>query len=170
MLRHVFQTSNELTMSVSGTGSAGMETCVVNLIEPGDRMLVCVNGVFGGKDLTEGAFDLRHLGTAASCHISHPTAKDPIHADQHPVARLDEIDDARLHPSTAGAADRHRQLVAGLENLPQHRLDFVHHFQKVRVEMPDRWCPECGEYRRSNVARSRSHQNPTRWTQRSRHN
>ncbi len=49
MLRSVFQTTNELTMSVSGTGSAGMETCVVNLIEPGDRMLVCVNGVFGGR-------------------------------------------------------------------------------------------------------------------------
>jgi len=49
MLRAVFQTSNELTMAVSGTGSAGMETCVVNLIEPGDRMVVCVNGVFGGR-------------------------------------------------------------------------------------------------------------------------
>lgn len=47
MLRAVFLTQNELTLAVSGTGSAGMETCVVNLIEPGDRMLVCVNGVFG---------------------------------------------------------------------------------------------------------------------------
>jgi alanine-glyoxylate transaminase/serine-glyoxylate transaminase/serine-pyruvate transaminase len=49
MLRQVFRTTNELTMSVSGTGSAGMEACVVNLIEPGDRMLVGVNGVFGGR-------------------------------------------------------------------------------------------------------------------------
>ena len=49
MLRQVFRTSNELTLAVSGTGSAGMETCVVNLIEPGDKMLVCVNGVFGGR-------------------------------------------------------------------------------------------------------------------------
>src|SRR5262245_35093372 len=49
MLRQVFRTKNELTLAVSGTGSAGMETCVVNLIEPGDRMLVCVNGVFGGR-------------------------------------------------------------------------------------------------------------------------
>jgi len=49
MLRHVFRTTNELTLAVSGTGSAGMETCVVNLIEPGDRMVVCVNGVFGGR-------------------------------------------------------------------------------------------------------------------------
>ena len=49
MLQAVFQTKNELTLAVSGTGSAGMETCVVNLIEPGDAMLVCVNGVFGGR-------------------------------------------------------------------------------------------------------------------------
>ena len=49
MLRQVFQTTNELTLAVSGTGSSGMETCVVNLIEPGDRMIVCVNGVFGGR-------------------------------------------------------------------------------------------------------------------------
>src|SRR5712671_2123052 len=49
MLRQVFRTKNRLTFPVSGTGMAGMETCVVNLIEPGDRMLVCVNGVFGQR-------------------------------------------------------------------------------------------------------------------------
>lgn len=49
MLQAVFQTANKLTLAVSGTGSAGMETCVVNLIEPGDRMLVCVAGVFGQR-------------------------------------------------------------------------------------------------------------------------
>ena len=49
MLRQVFQTKNPLTFPVSGTGSAGMETCVVNLIEPSDRMVVCVNGVFGQR-------------------------------------------------------------------------------------------------------------------------
>ena len=47
MLQQVFQTSNKLTLAVSGTGSSGMETCVVNLIEPGDKMLVCIAGVFG---------------------------------------------------------------------------------------------------------------------------
>src|SRR5579871_6122620 len=49
MLRQVFSTKNELTLAVSGTGSCGMEACVVNLIEPGDRMIVGVNGVFGGR-------------------------------------------------------------------------------------------------------------------------
>ncbi len=49
MLRQVFATQNPLTFAVSGTGSAGMETCVANLIEPGDTMIVGVNGVFGGR-------------------------------------------------------------------------------------------------------------------------
>ena len=49
LLRYAFQTTNKLTLAISGTGSAGMETVVVNLIEPGDRMLVCINGVFGAR-------------------------------------------------------------------------------------------------------------------------
>src|SRR5262249_5533851 len=49
MLRRVFHTANTLTFPVSGTVMAGMETCVGNLIEPGDRMVVCVNGVFGQR-------------------------------------------------------------------------------------------------------------------------
>lgn len=55
MLRSVFQTKNEMTFPVSGTGSAGMEFCFVNLIEPGDEVLICINGVFGMRmaDLAE---------------------------------------------------------------------------------------------------------------------
>ncbi len=49
LLRYAFQTSNELTMPISGPGTAGMETCVVNLVEPGDKVIVCQNGVFGGR-------------------------------------------------------------------------------------------------------------------------
>jgi len=49
LLRHVFQTGNELTLPISGTGSAGMETCVLNALEPGDAALICVNGVFGAR-------------------------------------------------------------------------------------------------------------------------
>ena len=49
MLRQVFQTNNEMTLAISGTGSAGMEAAVCNLVEPGDEMIVCVNGVFGGR-------------------------------------------------------------------------------------------------------------------------
>ena len=49
LIRFVFQTANPLTIPVSGTGSAGMETCFVNLVEPGDEVVVCVNGVFGTR-------------------------------------------------------------------------------------------------------------------------
>ncbi len=49
LLQNTFLTGNEMTFAVSGTGSAGMEICVVNLIEPGDSMLVCINGVFGSR-------------------------------------------------------------------------------------------------------------------------
>jgi len=49
LLQYAFQTKNELTLPVSAPGSAGMETCFVNLIEPGDKVIVCQNGVFGGR-------------------------------------------------------------------------------------------------------------------------
>ncbi len=49
LLRFVFQTKNYLTLPMSGTGSAGMETVMVNLIEPGDSVIVCVCGVFGER-------------------------------------------------------------------------------------------------------------------------
>jgi alanine-glyoxylate transaminase/serine-glyoxylate transaminase/serine-pyruvate transaminase len=49
LLKYAFKTDNELTMPVSAPGSAGMETCFVNLIEPGDKVIVCQNGVFGGR-------------------------------------------------------------------------------------------------------------------------
>jgi alanine-glyoxylate transaminase/serine-glyoxylate transaminase/serine-pyruvate transaminase len=49
MLRGLFRTKNPMTFAVSGTGSAGMEATVVNLVEPGDSMVVCVNGVFGAR-------------------------------------------------------------------------------------------------------------------------
>ncbi|MBF6571511.1 MAG: alanine--glyoxylate aminotransferase family protein [Candidatus Binataceae bacterium] len=49
LLRDLFQTANDLTFPVSGTGSAGMETAIANLIEPGDKAIVGVNGVFGGR-------------------------------------------------------------------------------------------------------------------------
>ena len=48
-LRHVFQTQNRLTHATPGTGTSGMEACVVNLLEPGDSVLVCVHGYFGDR-------------------------------------------------------------------------------------------------------------------------
>ena len=49
LLQYAFMTENALTMPVSAPGSAGMETCFANLVEPGDKVIVCINGVFGGR-------------------------------------------------------------------------------------------------------------------------
>ena len=49
LLQYAFQTRNALTIPVSAPGSAGMETCFVNLVESGDKVVVCQNGVFGGR-------------------------------------------------------------------------------------------------------------------------
>jgi len=49
LLQYAFRTTNPLTIPVSGPGSAGMEAAFVNLVEPGDTVIVCINGVFGGR-------------------------------------------------------------------------------------------------------------------------
>jgi alanine-glyoxylate transaminase/serine-glyoxylate transaminase/serine-pyruvate transaminase len=49
LLRYVYQTENALTFPISGPGSVGMEYCFVNLVAPGDKVVVCRNGVFGGR-------------------------------------------------------------------------------------------------------------------------
>lgn len=49
LLRYVFGTENTITFPISGTGTSGMETCLVNLIEPGDEVVACAKGVFGAR-------------------------------------------------------------------------------------------------------------------------
>src|SRR5262245_10566231 len=49
MARQAFRTKNRLTFPVSATGTAGMETCLVNMIEPGDKVVICVKGYFGAR-------------------------------------------------------------------------------------------------------------------------
>ena len=49
LLQYAFKTSNALTLPVSAPGSAGMEACFANLVEPGDKVIVCINGVFGTR-------------------------------------------------------------------------------------------------------------------------
>jgi alanine-glyoxylate transaminase/serine-glyoxylate transaminase/serine-pyruvate transaminase len=67
LLRETFLTKNALTFPVSGTGSAGMETALVNLIEPGTPVLVCVNGVFGQR-----MTDVARRASAAVATIERP--------------------------------------------------------------------------------------------------
>lgn len=67
MLREVFLTKNEMTFPVSGTGSAGMEFCFVNLIEPGDEVVIGVNGVFGTR--------MADVATRCGAHVTKVEAE-----------------------------------------------------------------------------------------------
>jgi alanine-glyoxylate transaminase / serine-glyoxylate transaminase / serine-pyruvate transaminase len=49
LLRYVFETNNRVTIPISGTGSAGMEAAVANLLEPGEEIVICINGYFGER-------------------------------------------------------------------------------------------------------------------------
>lgn len=101
MLRQVFRTKNALTFPVSGTGMAGMECIATNLIEPGDEVIVCVNGVFGGrmKDVMERCGATVHAVEAAWGDV---IALEQIAAalDQHPKTKLVGI----VHAETSTGA------------------------------------------------------------------
>lgn len=57
LLRYAYNTENEMTISLSGTGSSGMDACLLNLVEPGDKVMICVNGFFSARmiDIAERA-------------------------------------------------------------------------------------------------------------------
>ena len=88
-LRQVFRTANPLTFPVSGTGMAGMECVAVNLVEPGDEVIVCVNGVFGlrMKDVMERCGAVVH---ALECPWGETFPREQIAAAlaAHPRAKV----------------------------------------------------------------------------------
>jgi alanine-glyoxylate transaminase/serine-glyoxylate transaminase/serine-pyruvate transaminase len=89
MLREVFGTKNPLTFPVSGTGMAGMECCAVNLVEPGDEVIVCVNGVFGTrmKDVMERCGAVVHA-LEATWGEGYTVAQIAAKLDQHPKTKV----------------------------------------------------------------------------------
>ena len=114
-LRQVFRTKNSLTFPVSGTGMAGMECLAVNLIEPGDEVIVGVNGVFGGrmKDVMERCGATVHAIEAAWGDVF---TQEQIAAafERHPQAKLLGI----IHAETSTGA---HQPLAGLADLVHAR-------------------------------------------------
>jgi len=101
LLKYAFQTDNELTMPVSAPGSAGMETCFVNLVEPGDKVIVCQNGVFGGrmKENVE-----RCGGTAIMVEDEWGKAVDPQKLEDALKANPDAKVVAFVHAETSTGA------------------------------------------------------------------
>ena len=89
LLQYAFQTRNALTLPVSAPGSAGMETCFANLVEPGDEVIVCINGVFGGR-MKENVERFGGVPVVVEDDWGQPVSPDKVEAalKTHPDARL----------------------------------------------------------------------------------
>jgi alanine-glyoxylate transaminase/serine-glyoxylate transaminase/serine-pyruvate transaminase len=89
LLQFAFQTRNALTLPISAPGSAGMETCFVNLISPGDKVIVCQNGVFGGR-MRENVERSGGVAVMVEDTWGEPVSADKVEAafDAHPDASI----------------------------------------------------------------------------------
>ena len=101
MLKYAFKTENELTMPISAPGSAGMEACFANLVEPGDKIIVCINGVFGLR-MKENVTRLG--GEAVVVEDDWGTAVSPDKVEQACVDNPDAKIVAFVHAETSTGA------------------------------------------------------------------
>jgi alanine-glyoxylate transaminase/serine-glyoxylate transaminase/serine-pyruvate transaminase len=102
-LRLVFRTENALTLPISGTGSAGMEACFVNLLEPGDTAIIGVNGVFGER----------------MCEVARRCGAEVVRVDAAWGRAIDPqqmLDAHRAHPGARVLAIVHAETSTGVEN------------------------------------------------------
>jgi alanine-glyoxylate transaminase/serine-glyoxylate transaminase/serine-pyruvate transaminase len=120
LLKFAFQTDNELTMPVSAPGSAGMETCFVNLVEPGDKVIVCQNGVFGGrmKENVE-----RCGGVAVMVQDEWGRAVDP-----------QKLEDAlKANPDTKVVAFVHAETSTGAQSDAKTLVEIAHRYHCLTI-------------------------------------
>jgi alanine-glyoxylate transaminase/serine-glyoxylate transaminase/serine-pyruvate transaminase len=112
LLRLVFQTRNQLTIPMSGTGSAGMEAAICNFVEPGDRVLVGVNGYFGDR-----LYDIAQRYGADVCRLERPWGE---------VFTLDEIERALNRQPAKLVALVHAETSTGACQPMEGVADVVH--------------------------------------------
>lgn len=120
LLRYAFQTRNAFTMPVSGPGSLGMETCFVNLVEPGDKVIVCRNGAFGDrmKENVE-----RCGGVAITVDDPWGRAVDP-----------DKLEDAlRAHPDARLVAFVHAETSTGALSDAKTLVELAHRYDCLTI-------------------------------------
>src|SRR6202795_1017691 len=101
-VRTAFRTENALTLPMSGTGSAGMETCFVNLVEPGDMVIIGVNGVFGER----------------MCEVARRCGAEVVRVDAPWGRAVDPqqlLDAQRAHPHARVLAVVHAETSTGVE-------------------------------------------------------
>ena len=115
LLRYAFQTENALTFPVSGPGSVGMEMCFVNLMEPGDKVIVCRNGVFGGRMIE----NVRRCGgVAVVVEDAWGTAVD-----------TSKVEDAfKANPDTKILAFVHAETSTGAQSDVKVLVDIAHRY------------------------------------------
>jgi len=111
LLQYAFRTQNQLTIPVSAPGSAGMETCFVNLVEPNDKVIICQNGVFGGR-MKE---NVERIGaTAVMVEDAWGEAVDPDKLRDTLKANTDASIVAFVHAETSTGASSNAQVLCEL--------------------------------------------------------
>ncbi|MFT4825314.1 MAG: alanine-glyoxylate transaminase/serine-glyoxylate transaminase/serine-pyruvate transaminase [Halioglobus sp.] len=137
MLQYAFQTKNELTLPISAPGSAGMEACFVNLISPGDTVIVCQNGVFGGR-MKE---NVERVG--ATVVMVQDTWGEPVDIDKVKQAFADNPDASTLafvhaETSTGVASDAKSLCALATENGALSIVDCVTSLAGIELNV-DEW-------------------------------
>jgi alanine-glyoxylate transaminase / serine-glyoxylate transaminase / serine-pyruvate transaminase len=120
LLRYVYQTRNALTFPVSGPGSVGMEYCFVNMVSPGDKVVVCINGVFGGRMLEN---VIRCGGVPVVIEHEWGTPVDP--------QRLE--DTLKANPDTKVVAFVHAETSTGCLSDARTLVDVAHRYNALTI-------------------------------------
>lgn len=120
LLQYVFQTQNDLTFPVSAPGSAGMETCFVNLLEPDDKVIICQNGVFGG----------RMRENAERCGAIPILVQDSWGAPVDPN-KLEEA--LKSHPDTKVVAFVHAETSTGAQSDVKALVELAHRYDCLTI-------------------------------------
>ena len=120
LLRYAYQTRNPLTFPISGPGSVGMEYCFVNMVAPGDKVIVCRNGVFGGRMLE----NVERCGGV------------PIIVDDEWGAPVDpnKVEDAlKKHPDTRIVAFVHAETSTGVQSDAKRLTEIAHKHEALVI-------------------------------------
>ncbi len=120
LLQYAFQTENELTLPVSAPGSAGMETCFVNLIEAEDTVIVCVNGVFGARMVE----NVQRCGARAIL----------VEDDWGKPVDLNKLEDAlKANPGVKAVAFVHAETSTGVRSDAQRIAKLVREYSALSI-------------------------------------
>jgi hypothetical protein len=114
------------------------------------------------EHLSPRALQRGHRCAGAPGNVGHPLAKDAVHAHDHLVAWLNEVDHAGFHAGTTGTADRKGQAVGRSKSLPQELLHLIHDLQELRVQVADEGRGHRRQNARMNVAGAWPHEDARR--------